>query len=139
TDGGTTWKPCGAYSPVGVNSGQALPRWHDGTLYWLVDGQIITTADKGESWKKLADVKDGRFGPVFGKKAGHLFVLTSAGILETTDAGVTWSQAIPIPKGLKGITALTWMDYDPRSDSVYLMRMTSDLFKLSRGARFPRS
>lgn len=133
TDGGKTWKPCGEYSPVGVNSAQALPKWHDGALYWLVDGALILTADKGETWKKVCDLKDGRYGPIFGKDSKHMFVLTGAGIVETTDAGAIWSKPIAPPRDLKGVGGLTWFDYDPRSDALYLMKMGSDLFKLARG------
>ena len=62
-----------------------------------------------------------------------LFVLTGAGILETTDAGANWSRPIAAPKGLKGIGGLTWMEYDPTSDSLYVMKMGSELYKLARG------
>ncbi len=133
TDGGKTWKPCGEYSPVGVNSAQALPKWRDGTLYWLVDGAIISTADKGESWKTVCELKDGRYGPIFGKDNKQMFVLTGAGIVETSDGGATWSKAIAPPKELKGVGGLTWLEYDPKSDALYLMKMGSELFKLARG------
>ncbi len=132
TDGGKTWEPCGAYSPVGSNSAQALPMWHAGSLYWLVEGALIVSDDKGATWKKAADVKDGRYGPVFGKDAKHMFVLTGAGVIETTDAGATWSKPIPSPKDLKGVGGLTWLAYDPKNDVLYLMNMGSDLFKLTR-------
>lgn len=132
-DGGKTWRACGEHSPVGANSAQALPRWHDGRLYWLVEGALIATADKGESWRKVCDLKDGRYGPVFGKDARHLFVLTAAGVVESTDGGATWSKPVAPPKGLKGTAGLTWLEYDPKGDVLYLMKMGSDLFKLSRG------
>jgi len=132
TDAGKTWKPCGDYSPVGASSAQALPKWHDGMLYWLVDGALIATADKGETWKKICDLKDGRYGPIFGKDAKHMFVLTQAGIVETTDGGASWGKPIAAPKDLKGIGGLTWLEYDPKSDSLYIMKMNSDLYKLAR-------
>jgi hypothetical protein len=133
TDGGKTWKACGEYSPVGVGSAQALPRWHDGTLYWLVDGALVATADAGATWKKVSDVKDGRYGPVFGKDAKRLFVLVKDGVVESTDSGATWSKPIPPPKDLKGTGGLTWLAFDPTHDVLYLMKMGSDLFKLERG------
>lgn len=133
TDAGKTWKPCGDYSPVGKDSAQALPKLHDGILYWLVDGAIIATSDKGESWKKVCDLKDGRYGPVFGKDAKHMFVLTGPGVIETTDGGATWSKPIAAPKDMKGIGGLTWLDYDAKGDALYIMKMNSDLYKLSRG------
>lgn len=133
TDGGKTWKACGEHSPVGTGSAQALPHWHDGSLYWLVDGALIATADKGETWKQVCDVKDGRYGPVFGKDAKRMFLLTKDGVIESTDAGATWSKPIPPPKDLKGIGGLTWLAYDPKNDVLYLMKMGTDLFKLERG------
>jgi len=133
TDGGKTWKPCGDYSPVGVNSAQALPKWHDGSLYWLVDGALIATTDKGETWKKLAALKDARYGPIFGKEGGQMFMLTGSGIVESSDGGATWSKPVEPPKDLKGIGGLTWFEYDPREDAFYIMKMGTDLFKLRRG------
>src|SRR5262249_20111013 len=100
--------------------------------YWRVDGAIITTTDQGKMWEKLCAVKDGRFGPVFGQHDKHLFVLTGAGILETTDAGATWSKAIPLPREMKGVSPLTWLAYDPVHDVVYVMKMTSELYKWER-------
>lgn len=127
-----TFKPCGQYSPAGAGSSQALPRWHDGALYWLVDGGLIATTDKGETWKKISDI-DGQYGPVFGKNAKHLFVLTQTGIVESTDHGATWSRPIPPPEQMKGLSPLSWIDYDPTLDVLYLIKSGSDLYKLARG------
>jgi photosystem II stability/assembly factor-like uncharacterized protein len=131
-DGGKTWKAAGEYNPVGSQSAQALPRWHDGVLYWLVDGAIISTSDKGETWKKVCALKDGRYGPVFGKDNKHLFVLTGSGIVESTDGGETWSKPIALPKGMKGAGGLSWIEYDPKGKLLYVMKMGSDLYKLAR-------
>jgi len=133
TDAGKTWKPCGQYSPVGSNSAQALPRWHDGTLCWLTEDGLIASTDKGETWKKLGEVKEAQYGPVFGKDAKHLFVLTKPGIVESTDGGATWLKPIAPPKEMKGIGGLSWLEYDPTTDTLYLMKMGSDLFKRTRG------
>ncbi len=109
TDGGKTFQPCGDWYA------RALPRWHKDRLYWLVGGALLTTTDKGESWKKVCDVKDGRFGPIFGKDDKHLFLLTNSGIIESSDGGANWSKPIAPPEGFKGISPLTWMEYDPGS------------------------
>jgi len=126
-DGGKTFKPCGDWSAT------ALPKWRDGALYWLVDGALIFSKDKGENWEKRCDLKDGRCGPIFGKDAKHLLVLTGTEIVESTDGGATWPVKITLPKDLKGVSALTWMEYDPSHDVVYVMKMGSELFKLERG------
>jgi hypothetical protein len=125
-DAGKSFKPCGNYST------KALPKWRGNTLFWVVDGAVIASTDKGESWKKLGDLEDGRFGPIFGKDDSHMFVLTGAGIVESTDGGATWSKPLELPKEVKGGGALTWIEYDPKSDILYTMKMGSQLYKRPR-------
>ncbi len=110
----------------------ALPRWHDGALYWLAGGSLMKTTDKGATWTSVGSIKDGRYGPVFGKDAKHMLVLTGAGIIESKDAGQSWSKAIAAPKDMKGIAYLTWLDYDPTRDVIYMMKMGSDLYMMAR-------
>jgi hypothetical protein len=127
TDAAKSFKPCADWSAT------ALPKWRDGALYWLVDGALVFSRDKGETWEKRCDLKGGRVGPIFGKDAKHLLVLTGTEIVESTDGGATWPMKIPLPKDLKGVSALTWLEYDPAHDVVYVMKMGSQLFKLERG------
>jgi hypothetical protein len=126
TDGAKTFQPCGEYFA------RALPRWRDGKLYWVVEGALIVSADQGASWKKLGALKDGRYGPIFGKTEQHVLVLTGAGIVESKDGGATWGPPLAVPKELKGVSALTWFDYDPGNEVLYVMKMTSDLYRLKR-------
>jgi photosystem II stability/assembly factor-like uncharacterized protein len=132
TDAGKTFQPCGDFSPVGKDSVQALPKWREGTLYWLTSEGLMSTTDKGATWKKISDVKDGRYGPIFGKDAKQLFVLTKTAIIETIDGGATWSAPISPPNGLKGIANLAWIEYDPKNDVLYMMVMGSDLWRWER-------
>ena len=131
TDRGKTFQSCGEFSPVGTNSAQALPKWRDGTLYWLTDSGLITTNNKGETWKKIGEVKDAQYGPVFGKNSEQMFVLTKSGVVESTDGGATWSKPLPPPQAMKGIGGLSWIEYDPQHETLYLMKMGSDLFRLA--------
>ncbi|MFO0970640.1 MAG: hypothetical protein U0793_34305 [Gemmataceae bacterium] len=126
TDGAKTFEPVATYAA------KALPRWRDGILYWVVEGALIATKDEGKTWQKLADLKDGRFGPIFGKSERQMFVLTGAGIVESTDGGKSWTKPIAVPRELKGVSPLTWMEYDPVHDVLYAMKMTSELYKLER-------
>jgi photosystem II stability/assembly factor-like uncharacterized protein len=126
TDAGRTFRRCGEYRAT------ALPRWRGGTLYWVVQGALIASTDRGASWKKLSDLKEGRCGPVFGKGGKHLFVLTGAGVVESTDGGGSWSRPIPLPRELGGLSALSWLEYDPVNDVLYVMKMGSQLYKLPR-------
>jgi hypothetical protein len=127
TDAARTFQPCADYHA------RALPRWHKDTLWWVVEGALITTRDKGKSWQKVSDLKDGRFGPIFGKTDQQLFVLTAAGVVESIDGGKSWSKPIPLPRQMKGISVLSWMEYDPTRDVLYVMRMGSQLYRLKRG------
>jgi photosystem II stability/assembly factor-like uncharacterized protein len=126
TDGGKSFQPCGAYHA------RALPRWFQDALYWVVEGALIRTTDQGASWEKVCDLKDGRFGPVFGKDAKHLFVRTGKGIVESTDGGRTWGQAIALPREVADGSPLTWIAYDPVHNILYSMRMGSELYRLRR-------
>jgi photosystem II stability/assembly factor-like uncharacterized protein len=127
TDAGKTFEPCAEYTA------RALPRWHGELLYWLVEGSLIATADRGQTWKKLASLKDGRFGPIFGKDGKHLFVLTGAGIVESADGGASWSKAIALPKEFGNVSPLSWIQYDPVHEVLYVMKMGSELYRLERG------
>lgn len=128
TDGGKTFAPCGDHHA------EALPKWHEGTLYWLTDAALIASTDRGASWKKLGALQGGRYGPIFGKDGKHLFVLTNAGIAESHDSGASWAKPLALPKELKGVGALSWMEYDPVHDVLYTMKMGSPLYKLERKA-----
>ncbi len=124
TDAGKTFTPGPQYTA------RALPRWHEGTLYWVVQGALIATTDRGQTWKKVSDLKDGRFGPIFGKDGKHLFVLTGAGIVESKDGGASWGKALPLPKAMGNVSTLSWMEYDPVHRILYVMKMGSDLYRL---------
>jgi hypothetical protein len=127
TDAGRTFKPCGTYTT------QALPKWRDGTLYWLVDGALLRTADQGETWQEVGRIADGRYGPIFGKDDRQLFVLTREGIRASSDGGATWSKPIALPPDLKNVSPLTWIEYDPQHELLYAMKMGSELYQLAGG------
>ncbi|QDU23788.1 WD40/YVTN/BNR-like repeat-containing protein [Urbifossiella limnaea] len=127
TDGGATFAPVADFTPT------ALPRVGPDGVYWLADGGLHKTTDAGKTWAKVGPVKDGRYGPVFGKGAAQLFVLTGTGVVESGDGGKTWAAPVAVPAALKGVSALTWLDYDPTSDTLYLMKMGSELYARRRG------
>jgi hypothetical protein len=82
--------------------------------------------------RALKGAKGARHDRVYGKNDKHIFRLTNAGIVESTDGGANWSKAIAPPKGLKGGAGPTWIEYDPKNDILYVMRPGSDLYKLAR-------
>ena len=126
TDSGKTFQRCGD------DYARALPRFKSGTLFWLTTTGLISSTDQGQTWKKLSELKDGICGPIFGKDAKHLLILTSGGIRESTDGGATWLPAITLPAGLKGASSLSWIEYDSLHDTVYVMKMGSELYQWKR-------
>jgi hypothetical protein len=125
-DAAKTFQPCGEYTT------RALPRWRGNSLYWVVDGALIASTDKGKSWKNLGALKDGRYGPIFGKDDSQMFILTGAGIIESTDGGARWSKPLELPKEVKGGSVLTWIEYDPNLHILYAMKMGSQLYRYAR-------
>lgn len=128
SDGGKTWLPAGEFTPNPI----ALPRWKGESLYWIAENALYRTKDKAATWEKLSAVKQPVYGPVFGKDAKQMFVLTAAGIVESTDGGATWGTPIPPPKDMKGIAGLFWIAYDPTADVLYMMKMGSELYAMKR-------
>lgn len=118
------------FEKVADFSTKAVPVWFENKPYWLVDGAIITSKDKGKTWEQVAAVKNGQFGPIFGKDAKQMFVLTPAGVVSTNDGGSTWSPPIAAPKEMKGIGALSWIAFDARNNILYLMKMGTDLYRM---------
>ncbi len=125
-DGGRT------FSQVAESVAVCLPKPQGDALYWLCEGALLKGTEKGAKWEKVCDVKDARYGPIFGKDPKHLFVLTSGGVIESTDGGLTWLKPAALPKELKGVSALTWLEYDPKNDALYVMKMGSDLYRMPR-------
>lgn len=132
SDGGKTFVPCGKYAPVGHHSARTLPKWYGGKLYWLTNKGLIFTSDKGLTWQTIAKVKEAAYGPIFGKDSKQMFLLTRSGIVESLNGGSSWSEPIVLPEGLGGGGNLIWMDYAPKEDSLYVMKMGSDLYRLIR-------
>ena len=41
-------------------------------------------------------------------------------------------MVIPAPKEMKGLVNLSWMEYDPVHDTLYIMKMGSELYRWQR-------
>ncbi len=124
TDGGKTFTPWAKAPPCRCRGGRA--RGCTGSLKGAPEGD-----EKARSGEGRGRGRTGRYGPVFGKDAKQMFILTTSGVIESADAGGLGAP-VAVPKELKGVSALTWLDYDPKSDVLYVMKMGSDLYKLPR-------
>jgi len=128
TDAGRTFERCGEYYA------KALPRYKSDTLFWLTTTSLVSSTDQGLTWNKRSDVAEGICGPVFGTDANHLLILTSKGIRESRDGGMTWLPAITLPADMKGANHLSWIAYDGEHDFLYVMKMGSDLYQWRRAS-----
>jgi photosystem II stability/assembly factor-like uncharacterized protein len=126
TDAGQTFTPCGDYQARG------LPRWRDGTLYWVTSNAMILSRDKGETWQETCKLAEPLCGPAFGVNPKHMFVLLGGAVVESSDGGANWSKPERLPPAMGGNPSLTWIDYDPVHDLLYMMRMGSELYQLAR-------
>src|SRR5262249_28614828 len=71
-------------------------------------------AGAGVDRKFVQALKEGKgvtHGRVSGKDARHVFEVTKAGIVESTDGGTTWSAPIALPGQLKDADGATWIEY----------------------------
>ena len=126
TDGAKT------FEQVAEFESRAVPIGNGDSVYWLAADGLMRSKDKGKSWEKLSAIKEPRTGPIFGKSPEHLFVTAASGILESQDGGKTWGAPIAAPKDFKGINNMTWIAYDPGHDSLYIVKMGAQLYRLTR-------
>jgi hypothetical protein len=103
-----------------------------GCVFLSVEGKGVYCASAGakhftpnkKTWAQVSKLRS--------EDLQHKFILTAGCIKESTDGGKKWSN-IPAPKGFV-ITEQTWLQYDAKTDALYLMKSGSDLYKLSRGS-----
>ena len=128
TDGAKTFEQVAEFETRAF----ALPIANGESVYWLAADGLMRSKDKGKSWEKLSAIKEPRTGPIFGKSPEHLFVTAQSGILESQDGGKSWAAPIAAPKDFKGINNMTWIAYDPGHDSLYIVKMSAPLYRLTR-------
>ena len=87
---------------------------------------------QGQDLEKGLPSQERTLRPSLRQDGQHMFLLTTAGIIESTDAGATWTKPLALPKEMKAINFMTWLDYDPLNDVLYTTRMSADLYKLER-------
>lgn len=136
TDRGRSWEKVSdsiSTSPVVV--------LRDDVGYLVTKLGLLVTKDQGATWSiqgNVIDSKiDGTVGPVFGKDAAHMLVLGNSGVLETTDAGETWTNITPQPSGYPrigtlGRTVTPCLAYDAERRIIYISRLGFPAYKLQQ-------
>ncbi len=104
---------------------------HTGCVFLLVKDQGVFCSAAGANGFKPVDETWEQVCASNSKDSKHIFDLTKGGIKESTDSGATWSKPIPLPKDFV-VTSETWLQYDAKHDTLYLMQAGGDLYKLAR-------
>ena len=103
-----------------------------GCVFLQMDGKVYCSAAGAnnfklvtDSWQEVCARAQQRSNPK------HVFVLSDAGIKESTDGGATWMKPIALPKDFER-SSETWVQYDATNDALYLLQKGGDLYKLAR-------
>jgi len=127
TDGGKTWKKVSDAQPSG-----AVVKVRNGVGFLVGKDGLLVSKDKGASWELLGERVKAVWGPYFGKNDSHLIVVGEKGVLETTDAGKTWTVIAPLPPEFKARPAYANFAYDAQRNILYASTMGKPTYKLQR-------
>jgi hypothetical protein len=133
TDAGQTWTNISTFHPIG-----RIAVYFKGRTYWLAREGLITSRDKGLTWKLIGSPVNAGWGPLFGKSARHMIVADFDGFLQSNDGGKTWIRIAPLPPFAGGLVpklpgeflSIAW---DPRANILYASRMGSAAYRLQLG------
>ncbi len=102
TDNGKTWTKVAAYA---VTSHVMMV--HGGNGYLLAKEGLVISKDHGATWTSCGAAVDATFGPLFADR-NHMVAWNGKSILESLDAGATWTTVCPMPDGFKPRSDLGW-------------------------------
>ncbi len=100
--------------------------------YWPSGKSLLVSRDLGATWAALPTAVEVTHGPLFADTR-HFTVAGPRGLLETLDAGLTWTSVAPLPPGFKTQRVGPCFTWDPRADLFYASSMTHPTFRFSRG------
>jgi photosystem II stability/assembly factor-like uncharacterized protein len=128
TDAGATWTNVSDRKPFA-----GVPVVFKGVAYWPAGKSILVSRDQGATWAELGEPVEATHGPFFGADEKRLVVVGKNGFLESSDGGMSWQPAAPLPAGFT--TSRTGPNYawDASADIFYASTMTKPGFKLERG------
>jgi photosystem II stability/assembly factor-like uncharacterized protein len=105
-------------------------------LYWLSDKGVIVSDDKGATWSLLGSELPGAAkGPLFGKNASQMLVVTDRGVFKTEDAARTWKKVsdlfwVPDTYKARFEQVLRRHDYawDPQGNVLYVSGLAGSIY-----------
>jgi photosystem II stability/assembly factor-like uncharacterized protein len=130
TNAGQTWTTNSAFHPIG-----RIAVYFKGRTYWLAREGLMTSRDKGLTWKLISSPVDAGWGPLFGKDTRHIIVANFKDILQSNNGGKTWTRIAPMAPFAGGLVpnlpgeyiSIAW---DPRANILYASLMGSAAYRL---------
>jgi hypothetical protein len=133
TDAGKTWTTNSTFHPVG-----RIAVYFKGRTYWLAHEGLITSRDKGQTWKLIGSPIEAGWGPLFGKDANHIILANFNDIVQSDNGGKTWTRIASMPPFQGGLVANLPGEYisiawDPKANILYGSLMGSATYRLQLG------
>jgi photosystem II stability/assembly factor-like uncharacterized protein len=129
TDTGATWTKVSDLTP----NGRTIKVFKD-VAYWLSSEGLLVSRDKGATWTQQGSPTDATLGPWF-KDETHFAAAGKKGIVQTSDAGKTWTPVAPLPEKFT-MPKAGWfanIAWDPVHDIFYASQMGKATYRLERG------
>jgi hypothetical protein len=129
TDGGETWAKVCELQPAGRDI-----RILKGTAFWTSAKGLLVSRDRGATWAIQGQEVECSFGPYFGKDETQIVVAGKSGFFQTTNGGLTWEKAAPLPPEYT-VTMPGWFlnfGWDPHGDILYASCMGKPAYKYQR-------
>ena len=127
-DAGQTWTKVSDLTP----NGRTI-KVYKGVAYWLSSGGLLVSSDKGQKWSTQGSPTDATLGPWF-KDENHIAAAGAKGIVESKDAGKTWTAIASLPEKFN-MPKAGWfanVGWDPVHDLYYSSQMGKPTYKLER-------
>lgn len=131
TDAGATWTKVSDLQPNG-----RIAKVSKGVAYWLCEGGLLASSDKGLTWQRLGTECPGTIGPMFDPSDDrHMAIAGAQGIFQSSDRGKTWTKvtSLPekfdVPKPGGWFTNIAW---DPHAGIFYASHMGRPTFRLEQ-------
>lgn len=129
TDTGLTWKQVSAANPQ-----TRIPVLFKGVHYLGTTNGLLTSKDKGATWKAQGSPVDIWLGPFFGANENHITVVGTNGVHTTKDAGKTWGRVAALRPKSQGFSfSPNWFGcyaWDPVHRVVYASSMGNPVYRV---------
>lgn len=128
-DAGRTWSRVSDINPL-----TRIPVYFDGVHYLGCTNGLLTSVDRGATWKAQGAPANIWIGPLFGATAREMLVVGKDGVFATTNGGTSWTRAADLkPKEGGFVFTPNWFGcyaWDPVNKFLYASSMGNPVYRL---------